>query len=99
LRLALTTLVIFLAGCSGGGIAGTYKSGTSLREIVLRSDGTYRMMLGERTSPMDASGTYRQEGDTVVFTANPPNQGLANPKTAKITDEGLSVGVERFHKT
>lgn len=80
-------------------MAGTYKSGTSLREIVLHGDGTFRMMIGERTSPMDVTGTFRQEGDTLVFTAASRNEVNPSPSPAKITDGGLAVGTETFHKT
>lgn len=89
-------LCLALAGCAGGGsLAGTYHAQGSLRQMILNGDGTFRIMYGERTSPADVTGTYRREGDTIVFS---PKSKTSLP-AAKITGGGFSLGDERFGKT
>lgn len=97
-------LAFAIAGCSGGGsLAGTYHAQGSLRQMILNSDGTFRIMYGERTSPADVTGTYRREGDAIVFSPKSKNEGSEALKTslpaAKITGDGFSLGDERFGKS
>ncbi|HVT11431.1 MAG TPA: hypothetical protein VHE55_04125 [Fimbriimonadaceae bacterium] len=104
MRSLFLCLCLLIAGCSGGGgIAGTYHAQGSLRQMILNADGTFRIMYGERTSPADVSGTYRRVGDTIVFSAKSgeaEGKALKTPlPEAKITEDGLSLGQERFRKT
>lgn len=82
-------------GCGGShGIAGTYKSQSGLRQIILNSDGTFRLMYGERTSPADLSGTYSVAGDSVTLK---PAAGEEIHATRGA--DGITVGTEKYRST
>ena len=78
---------LLLAGCGGGNpVAGTYRNPTGA-EIILNSDGTYRYMIGERTSPRDILGTYTVSGARITF------GGAQNRfKEATVSSGLLSIG-------
>jgi len=87
MRKSILAFAFLIVGCGGGDpLAGTYRNATGA-EIILNSDGTYRYMIGERTSPQDILGTYRVAGDQVVF------GGAQNKfKTATVSSNSLRVG-------
>jgi hypothetical protein len=86
-----------LAGCgsNAAGIAGTYHADSGLHEIILGGNGTYRMMYGERTSPADKKGTYRKDGDSLIFAPESPDSTLP---AGKIVEGGFTIGQERYRK-
>lgn len=93
----MVVLAVSLSGCgSSGGIAGTYHARSSPRRIIVNSDGTFRMMYGERTSPSDVMGTYKETGDTIRFT---PYSASTSPAIeAHSTADGFTIGQESFSK-
>jgi hypothetical protein len=99
----LLALSVFACSSSPTGLAGTYRAKQGSREIILRGDGSFRMLNGERTSPSDIVGSYEKVGDTIVFTTKSQEgatQGSNPPlEPAKITEYGFEVGQERYTKT
>ena len=82
----LLGLVLF--GCGGGSkFAGTYRAASG-PELILSGDGSYRYLIGERTSAQDSFGTYVVAGDTISF----KNSGGTSRFTeAKLTKDGFAL--------
>jgi hypothetical protein len=104
-RISLALAFAIAAGCAApsSGLDGTYRAKSSAREFVLRSDRTFRILNGERTSPGDLTGTYEKVGNTIVFTTTTQMAESAASKStlepAKITEYGFDLGREQFTKS
>ena len=77
-----------LLGCGGGSkFAGTYRAASG-SELILSGDGSYRYLIGERTSAQDSFGTYVVAGDTISFKNN---GGASRFTEAKLTKGGFTL--------
>jgi len=95
---ALFALGLVLLGCGrDAGVAGVYHADGSLQQIVLNTDGTYRIMYGERTSPADRQGRYTWSGDTVNLADDKPSEPGAKT-IAHLAGRVLTIGSQPFTK-
>ena len=93
-RLRIVAMAFVLCGCRGGsGIAGVYRASGSLQELILNSDGTYRTMVGERTSPADRQGRFTLSGSTITLTDD-----RGGSQSAQLTENTISWGGMTFTK-
>ena len=92
-RLSLLCLFAVLCGCRGSGVAGVYRASGSLQEVILNSDGTYRTMVGERTSPADRQGRFTLSGSKLTLT-----DVRGESQSAQLTGAALSWGGVTYTK-
>ena len=85
---------LLTAGCSGGGgVAGVYHAQSSLGELILNSDGTYRILIGERTGAGDRQGRYTVAGNSVSLA---DARGVTS--RARLSGRVLTIGGQSYTK-
>ena len=66
--LAVMTIVVVLAGCSGGGLSGSYKSDAGMASTTYTFSGTDKVTISAGGGMLNMDGTYKINGDTMSLT-------------------------------